>query len=71
MKNNIGRIDRLIRVVVGVTLIGLVIFDRIGPWGYIGILPIATALIGWCPAYTAFGISSCCSSDNCKTACQR
>ncbi|MDP3479366.1 MAG: DUF2892 domain-containing protein [Desulfoprunum sp.] len=71
MKINIGGIDRLLRVTVGVVLIGLAIFDRIGPWGYIGILPIATALIGWCPAYAPFGISTCCSSACCKTTCSK
>ncbi len=71
MKINMGGIDRLIRVVVGVALIGLVLLDRIGPWGYIGVLPIATALIGWCPAYVPFGISTRCSSGNCRTACAK
>jgi hypothetical protein len=66
MKMNIGGVDRLVRVIIGVLLIGLAVFDRIGPWGYIGILPIATALIGWCPLYAPFGISTCCSSENCR-----
>lgn len=71
MKINIGGIDRFFRVVIGVLLIGLTIFDRIGPWGYIGILPIATALIGWCPAYAPFGFSTCCCTENCKTTCSK
>jgi hypothetical protein len=71
MKINIGGVDRFFRVVIGVLLIGLAIFDRIGPWGYIGILPIATALIGWCPVYAPFGFSTCCCAENCKTACSK
>ena len=63
MASNIGGIDRILRIVVGVALIAFAVF---GPatvewrWvGYIGVVPLLTALMGWCPAYTLFGISTC------------
>jgi len=59
MKVNLGSVDRIVRISVGATLIGLVAGDVIGPWGYIGIVPIATALLGFCPAYRLLGFSSC------------
>ena len=58
MRLNVGTIDRVIRVVAGVALIGLAALGQIGLWGYIGIVPLATGLIGWCPAYRIFGLSS-------------
>ena len=71
MKTNIGGLDRLGRLVIGATLIGFAAFGIIGFWGYIGVVPIATALIGWCPAYRALGISTVCSADKCHSSdCQ-
>ena len=57
MKKNIGTADRTIRIIVGVIIIilGLVFKSW---WGIIGILPIITAAIGWCPPYTLLGIST-------------
>ena len=59
MTANVGGIDRILRIVVGLALISLVFVGPQTPWGWIGIIPLATALIGWCPAYVPFGISSC------------
>ncbi len=59
MKTNIGTIDRIIRATVGVVLIGLTVSGAIGAWGWIGVVPIATSLIGYCPAYPLFGIDTC------------
>ncbi|KAB2888515.1 MAG: DUF2892 domain-containing protein [Desulfobulbaceae bacterium] len=71
MKTNIGGLDRLARLVIGATLIGLAAFGIIGFWGYVGVIPIATALIGWCPAYRALGISTVCTSEKCQSSgCQ-
>lgn len=56
---NIGNIDRILRVVIGLTLLGLTITEVIGVWGYIGILPIVTGLLGFCPAYGLLGINTC------------
>ncbi|MCB1874505.1 MAG: DUF2892 domain-containing protein [Chromatiales bacterium] len=58
MKPNVGSIDRVIRIVLGLGLISLVFVGPQTPWGWIGIVPLATALIGWCPAYLPFGIST-------------
>ena len=59
MKVNEGTVDRTIRVVVGLALISLVFIGPQTPWGWIGLVPIATGLSGWCPAYTLFGIDTC------------
>ena len=59
MKSNVGGIDRILRLVVGLALVALAATGTIGVWGYVGIVPIATAALGWCPAYLPFGISTC------------
>jgi len=59
MTKNVGGIDRIARIVVGVILIALVFVGPKSAWGWIGVIPLATALIGWCPAYTLFGIRTC------------
>lgn len=59
MKANVGGIDRIIRVLAGLALIGATLFGAIGVWGWIGIIPLATGLFGFCPAYTLFGLNSC------------
>jgi hypothetical protein len=59
MKTNVGTLDRIARVVLGLVLIALTLTGAIGVWGWIGVVPIATGLIGWCPAYTLLGISTC------------
>jgi hypothetical protein len=59
MKVNEGSIDRVVRIVAGLVLISLVFIGPQSPWGWIGVLPLATGLIGWCPAYTLFGIDTC------------
>ncbi|HSV71046.1 MAG TPA: DUF2892 domain-containing protein [Methylibium sp.] len=59
MQTNVGGLDRGLRIVGGLTLIGLVLADAIGAWGLIGVVPLVTGVLRWCPAYTLFGISSC------------
>ena len=59
MKVNTGNIERIIRVVAGLALIGLALTGRIGIWGWIGVMPVATGLIGVCPAYSLLGINTC------------
>lgn len=59
MKTNEGTIDRALRVIVGLVLIALAVTGTVGVWGWIGIVPIATGLIGWCPAYTLLGVNTC------------
>jgi hypothetical protein len=58
MQKNIGAIDRGVRIVIGIALIALAATGTVGVWGWIGIVPLATALIGWCPAYTLFGFKT-------------
>lgn len=58
MNKNIGTADRWIRIIVGVMLIALAITGSIGAWGWIGIIPLATALINFCPLYRLIGFSS-------------
>ena len=59
MKANVGGIDRVARITAGVVLIALAATDTIGVWGWIGVVPLATGLTGWCPAYLPFGLSTC------------
>ncbi len=59
MKQNVGSIDRTIRIVVGLGLISLVFIGPQTVWGWIGVVPLATALIGWCPPYALLGINTC------------
>lgn len=59
MKANIGSLDRILRIVVGIALIALAITGTIGAWGWIGIVPLATGIMRSCPAYSLFGMSTC------------
>ena len=59
MNKNVGGIDRILRIVVGLVLIALAVTDTVGVWGYIGVVPLLTGLIGWCPAYLPLGIKTC------------
>ena len=59
MQANVGTADRIIRIVAGLVLIGLAATGTIGPWGYIGIVPLATGLFRWCPAYKLLGMNTC------------
>lgn len=59
MQANVGGIDKILRIVVGVGLLGATVAGALPAWGYIGIVPLATGLMGWCPAYPLLGISTC------------
>ena len=59
MNKNIGTLDRTLRIGAGLALIALAATDTLGPWAWIGIVPLGTALLGWCPAYTLFGVKTC------------
>ena len=59
MIRNVGTIDRILRVGAGLLLVALGFAEKIGPWGYIGIVPLLTGLVGNCPAYMLFGIRTC------------
>ena len=56
---NVGGIDKVIRIVAGLILIALVFVGPQTPWGWIGIIPLATGLIGFCPLYKIIGVNTC------------
>ena len=58
MKNNVGSADRKFRLIAGLIIIFLGIYFK-NWWGAVGMIPLVTAVIGWCPAYLPFGISTC------------
>jgi hypothetical protein len=59
MKVNEHVIDRTLRVIAGLVLIGLAASGTVGVWGWIGVLPLVTGIVGFCPAYAIFGMSTC------------
>lgn len=59
MKSNVGGIDKILRIVVGLGLVGATVAGALPVWGYIGIVPLATGLMGWCPLYPLLGLSTC------------
>jgi hypothetical protein len=59
MQANVGGIDRIVRIVVGLVLIALAATGTVGAWGYIGIVPVLTGAFKFCPAYLPFGIKTC------------
>ena len=58
MKTNEGQMDRALRVAVGMVMVGLTAAGGMGAWGWIGLVPLATGLAGFCPLYRIFGVSS-------------
>ena len=58
-KTNVGTIDRVLRIVAGLVLIGLTLMGTIGPWGWIGVVLLATGLLASCPLYSIFGLNTC------------
>jgi uncharacterized membrane protein YfcA len=59
MKINVGGIDRILRIVVGLALIGATLSGMIGVWGWIGVVPLVTGLFKFCPFYTLLGMNTC------------
>ena len=59
MTKNVGGVDRTLRIVVGLALIAAAATSTIGAWGYIGVVPLLTGLMGWCPPYAMFGFNTC------------
>ena len=58
-KLNEGTADRAVRAVVGLGVISLVFVGPQTPWGWLGLIPLGTALMGWCPLYSLLGINTC------------
>jgi len=59
MKLNVCGIDRFLRVIVGLALVGLTLSGMIGIWGWIGVFPLLTGVFRFCPAYAIFGLQTC------------
>ena len=59
MKLNVGGIDRILRIVAGLVLIALAFTGTIGLWGYIGVVPLLTGAVGFCPVYPLLGMNTC------------
>lgn len=59
MNCNEGTLDRSLRVVVGLALVALAFTKTLGPWAYIGVVPLLTGLVGFCPLYKVFGWNTC------------
>ena len=66
MNVNVGTVDRVVRIVAGIVLIGLAVAGTIGPWGYIGVIALLTGFLRVCPAYSLLGISTCPSGNAAK-----
>jgi len=59
LKKNVGSVERVIRIIVGLVVLSLTFWGPNSLWGLLGIIPLATGLIGWCPPYAILGISTC------------
>ena len=59
MKANVGTVDGVLCIGAGIALIGLAVAGTIGPWGYLGVVPLLTGVLRVCPAYSLVGLSSC------------
>lgn len=58
-QKNMGGIDRLSRIGLGLALIASAALGALGPWAYVGIIPVITGAIGSCPLYSVIGITTC------------
>jgi hypothetical protein len=59
MKINVGGLDRIGRIVAGLVLLALALTGTIGAWGWIGLVPLATGAVGFCPLYPLLGLNTC------------
>lgn len=58
MTKNVGSIERLLRILIGAALVAWAYFGNM-PWAYLGVVPLLTGLIGWCPPYAILGVNTC------------
>ncbi|MDP2017828.1 DUF2892 domain-containing protein [Hydrogenophaga sp.] len=59
MTKNVGGIDRTLRITLGLALIAAAATGTVGLWGYVGVVPLLTGLVGWCPPYSMLGFNTC------------
>lgn len=59
VKTNEGTLDRGLRVLAGLALLAMAVTGVLGPWAYIGVVPLLTGALGWCPLYTLLGVNTC------------
>lgn len=59
MKPNEGAVDRILRVIFGIGILSLAFIGPQTPWGYLGLIPLATGLVGFCPLYAVLGVNTC------------
>lgn len=59
MSKNVGGVDKWARICVGIVLVILALTGTVGTWGYLGIIPLLTGVLNYCPAYRVFGIKTC------------
>ncbi len=64
LKKNLGNVDRAIRIVVGLGILSLVFIGPMTYWGFLGLVPLVTGIVGFCPAYCPLGIKTCRVSAN-------
>lgn len=62
MKKDVGGAERVVRIILGLAVLTFAYVGPKTPWAYLGIVPLATGLMGWCPPYALFGFSTCKSS---------
>jgi hypothetical protein len=66
MQRNIGNVERSIRIIVGLGILSLTVIGPQTPWALLGIFPVLTGIIGWCPPYHLLGINTCRKGDKCE-----
>ena len=71
MTQNVGGIDRMLRIVAGLALIILAATGTIGPWGWLGVIVLGTGVVGICMPYTLFGFSTCAVKTNSETPAEQ
>ncbi len=59
MKKNVHPAERLARILIGTVLVAYAVVGQGSPWFYLGAIPLATGLLGWCPPYALLGVSTC------------
>ena len=59
MQCNIGKTELVIRVIAGLGIVSLAFVGPASPWAFLGLVPVATGLLGWCPPYAILGINTC------------